>query len=346
MALVDYNLRNNDKFYYVEGSTSVKDLIKNLASELTVKPELAYQWTLVHPASVDTITNKAILSTTTTFGETFYLKISRPETGVAPNVTVPITYVNMAIGTEYDSTAQDLVAGKVSNASKLSWYHDSIDASIKDWLPVSYWMNVTTDSVNLILRGDPSADNYPYKKFLVGYAYIGALKELEAGQELDVEFNFGLTTASSTEPTYTTTYGPRTGTGTTDVVMVANKIGLPYQPHYPAFYSANAYMDKMNIEGSRWNNQKHQFSDITLVHPIDMERGKMQNVLIGDNSALYDNDKLVFKQDTDEQEMYKKFQISAPYSFLNNSTNVQYCIAIRCYNPDEITKVEDGETTA
>jgi hypothetical protein len=296
---------------------------------------------MVEPTNADSVEDTAILSTTTTQGKTFYLKIHRPlKSGVGSDRV--ITYLEMNIGTEYDPMTKDLVAGKVSPTTKLSWYKDDIDPSIKDWLPVSYWMNVTTDAVNLVLRGDPSADNYPYKKFLVGYAYIGSVTKLEEGAEVDAEYNFGITTSSATEPQYTTTYGPRTGTGITDICMVANKIGLPYQPHYPAFYSANAYMDKMNIEGSRWNNQKHQFSDITIVHPIDMERGKMQNVLIGDNSALYDNDKLVFKQGTIEQEMYKKFQITAPYSFLNNSSNVQYCIAIRCYNPDEEVQVDDG----
>jgi hypothetical protein len=341
MALVDYNLRGNDEFYYVEGSTSVKDLIKNIATEMTANAG-DYKWTLVSPSSAATITDEAVLSTATSFGKTFYLRIFRA--AATEGAAAPITYVNMQIGTQFDAGTGTFPEGTASPASKLSWYRDNIDASIKDWLPVSYWLNVTPDAVNLILRGDPSADNYPYQKFLVGYAYIGSLTELEEGAAIDTEYNFGLTTSSSTEPSYSTQYGPRTGTGTTDVVMVANKIGLPYQPHYPAFYGANQFMDKMNIEGSRWNNQKHQFSDITLVHPIDMERGKMQNVLIGDNSALYDNDRLVFKQDTTKQEMFKKFQISAPYSFLNNSSNVQYCIAIRCYNPDETRKVEDGVT--
>lgn len=333
MALVNPHT-TNDKFYYVEGSTSVKDIIKTLAVELSNKAG-EYKWKMVLPTTTDTVDHSAILSTTTSFGKTFYLKIYRDVKTVGEEKQFSITSLNMVISNEYDTVKTDIKAGTESPVGKLSWYYDDIDPSIKSWLPVNYWLNVTPDAVNLVLRGDPSGDNYPYKKFLVGYAYIGALKELEAGQEADKDYNFALTTASATEPVYTTKYGPRTGTAITDVCMIANKIGMPFQPHYPAFYTANPYMDKMNIEGSRWNNQKHQFSDVTLVHPIDMERGKMQNVLIGDNSALYDNDRLVFKQKTAEQEMYKKFQISAPYSFLNNSANVQYCIAIRCYNPDE-----------
>jgi hypothetical protein len=343
MALVDYNLRDNDLLYYSEGNASVKNLVKTLVDELTVKAD-TYKWTLVSPSAIGSVVDSAVLSTSTSFGKVFYLKISRPEAGTSG--TAPITYLNLQVGPEYDAGTESFPEGTASPVAKLSWYADDIDASIKDWLPVSYWLNVTPDAINLVLRGDPSADNYPYQKFLVGYAYVGSLRELEKGQEADVDYNFGVTASSASEPAYTTTYGPRTGTGVTDLVMVANKIGLPYQPHYPAFYTANAFMDKMNIEGSRWNNQKHQFSDLTIIHPIDMERGKMHNVLIGDNSALYDNDKLVFKQDTTSQEMYKKFQITAPYSFLNNSANVLYCIAIRCYNPDAVVKVDNGEETA
>ncbi len=110
---------------------------------------------------------------------------------------------------------------------------------------------------------------------------------------------------------------------------------MPYQPHYPAFYATNQFMDKCNVEGSRWNHKKHQFSDITLVHPVDMERGKMINVLAGDASAIYDMDKLVYKKDTEEEEYYKKFKLTAPFHFLNNSANRNYCIAIRCYKATE-----------
>ena len=348
MALVAKNLRENDSFYYVESACSVADIIKTLATEMTVNAvtgnglegAITQAWTLVEPIDVASITNRAVLSTTTSFSKTFYLEISRPV--VVETSVYPLTYLNMAIGTEWDITTKVLTVGKVSPATKVSWYHDDIDSSIQSWLPVTYWMNVSKDAVNIIFRGDPSADVYPYEKYLVGYAYIGALKPLDVDQSPDENYNFGITTASSTEPVLTTLYGPRTGTGITDVCMVGSKSGMPYQPHYPAFYTANPYMDKINIEGSRWNNQKHQFSDVTLVHPVDMERGKLENVLIGDDSSLFDNDKLVFKQGMTTQEMYRKFKVSAPYSFLNNSANVHYCVAIRCYNPNESVQADDG----
>jgi hypothetical protein len=66
-----------------------------------------------------------------------------------------------------------------------------------------------------------------------------------------------------------------------------------------------------------------------------MERGKMINVLAGDASSIYDMDKLVYAKDTDNEESYKKFKITAPFNFLNNSANPNYAIAIRCYKATE-----------
>jgi hypothetical protein len=217
---------------------------------------------------------------------------------------------------------------------RLSWYRN-VQPGIKDFLPVQYWINVTKDSVNLVLRGDPSADVAPYDNFLTSYAYIGALRPVEDSATTDDQYNFGITTSSDVEPSYAQPYGERTATGITDVCMIANKIGLPYQPHYPGMYSTNPFMDKCNVEGSRWNHKKHQFSDVTLVHPVDMERGKMINVLVGDASSIYDMDKLAYKKDTTDEEYYKKFKITAPFSFLNNSANINYGVAIRCYKSAE-----------
>ncbi|WP_096635809.1 hypothetical protein [Clostridium cochlearium] len=217
---------------------------------------------------------------------------------------------------------------------RLAWYR-KLQPEIKDFLPVQYWLNITKDSINLVLRGDPSADVHPYENYLTSYCYIGALKPVEDSATTDDKYNFGITVSSDIEPNYSHAYGERTATGVTDVCMIANKIGMPYQPHYPAFYATNPFMDKCNVEGSRWNHKKHQFSDITLVHPVDMERGKMQNVLAGDASSIYDMDKLAYKKDTEQEEYYKKFKITAPYNFLNNSSNINYCIAIRCYKTTE-----------
>lgn len=244
------------------------------------------------------------------------------------------TKIEVIDGVNTEVTIKDLVEDSCSVPTRLAWYRN-LAANIGDWLPVQYWLNVTKDAVNIVLRGDPSADSYPYEDYLTSYAYIGALTPIEDSASTDDEYNFGITTSSDIMPPLTKKFGERTGTGTTDVCMIANKIGMPMQPHYPGFYTAYPFMDKCNTEGSRWNHKKHQFSDITLVHPVDMERGKMINVLAGDASAIYDMDRLVYKKDTEQEENYKKFKITAPFSFLNNSANNLYCVAIRCYKTAE-----------
>ncbi|MPQ32434.1 hypothetical protein E4V42_13435 [Clostridium estertheticum] len=241
------------------------------------------------------------------------------------NIVLQISGALNSAGTDLDIAS---VIQKEYNY-RLAWYR-KVQPGIKDFLPVEYFINQTKDAINIVLRGDPSADVAPYENWLTGHAYIGALKPVEDSATTDDMYNFGITTSSDIEPSYASPYGERTATGITDFCMIANKIGMPYQPHYPAFYATNPFMDKCNIEGSRWNHKKHQFSDITLVHPVDMERGKMINILAGDASAIHDMDKLAYKKDTTDEEYYKKFKITAPYNFLNNSANINYCIAIRC----------------
>lgn len=231
-------------------------------------------------------------------------------------------------GTQQQVTIKDLVDASCSKPARLAWYRD-LDENIGDWLPVQYWLTQTKDSINLILRGDPSADNYPYNNYLTSYAYIGSVKPVEDGAYNDDVHNFGVTTSSDLAPELSDKFGPRTGTGVTDFCMIANRVGLPFQPHYSAFYTTQPFMDKCNFEGSRWNLKKHQFSDVTVVHPVDMERGKLQNVLVGDASSIYDSDRLSYKKGTPEEEMYRKFKITAPYWLLNNSANNLYCVAIR-----------------
>lgn len=336
-----------ENFYYTEGHTLVKNIIKDLTKEFTESAKL-YKWTLVYPSSLSEIKNFSLIKCTTTYKKDFYISLEKEE-GCLNYITVctgkeieerTITKKVKKEGEKEEKEVTikrtDIKEGMSSVPARLAWYRDITSKIIKeDFLPVEYWITQTKDSINLILRGDPSADNYPYKKYLTSYAYFGALKPLEDASTTDDEYNFGITVSSDKEPDYTKKFGDRTATGVTDICMTANKIGLPMQVHNAAFYTTHAFMDKCNVEGSRWNHKKHQFSDITLVHPVDMERGKMENVLVGDGSAIYDNDKLVYKKDTDKEENYKKFKITAPYSFLNNTANNLYVVAIRCYKTAE-----------
>ncbi len=92
-----------DNFYFVEGNTSVKNLVKTLATEITQNSGI-YKWDLVYPDSMDKIgstgeettinlitddsktdkvdtvftvgsqNDKCIIKATTTYGKEFYLK--------------------------------------------------------------------------------------------------------------------------------------------------------------------------------------------------------------------------------------------------------------------------------
>ncbi|MHB9924562.1 hypothetical protein [Clostridium botulinum] len=339
MAEKGLSLFENDKFYYNEGSTNVKNIIKTLVTETCANATDAYKWTLVYPVKSEDITNFALIKATTTFGKEFHVRFFREKDC--------ITHMEMAIGNEtvkvnkeiIDKSTGELKKVEVTDlneetcntACRLSWYKKPMKG-VKDWLPIQYWLNVTKDVVNIVLRGDPSPDVYPYTNYLTGYAYLGSLSKIEEDSDDDKEYNFGITTSSNIEPVFEKKFGDRTATGITDVCMIANKIGMPMQPHVPAFYTTHEFMDKCNVDGgSRWNNKKYQFSDITLVHPVEMERGKMQNILVGDGYGVFDADRLVLKRNTEKEENYKKFKITAPYNFLNNSANNNYCIAIRCY---------------
>lgn len=331
-----------ENFYYIEGWTSAQDIIKGIVKEITTNAGV-YNWTLISPTTVDEITDYGLIKATTSYTEEFYVRFERPTSEVnnrnhfymtiGKDIYETTKTVNIN-GTPTEIQVQDLVESTCSLPTRLSWYKNLHD-NVGMWLPIQYWLNVTKDAVNIILRGDPSADIYPYDNYLTSYAYIGTVKPMEDDSFPDDKYNFGITTSSDIAPSFSEKFGSRTATGTTDVCMIANKVGMPMQPHYGGFYTTHSFMDKCNTEGSRWNNTKHQFSDITLVHPIDMERGKMHNVLIGDASSIYDMDKLIYKKGTDEEENYKKFKITAPYNFLNNSANGLYCLAIRCYQATE-----------
>ncbi|WPC42971.1 hypothetical protein [Clostridium sp. JS66] len=233
-------------------------------------------------------------------------------------------------GTQVQVTIKALVDDSCSVPARFSWY-STLDDTVGDWLPVQYWLTQNKDSVNIVLRGDPSVDNYPYQNYLTSWAYVGAVKPVQDAAYTDDIYNFGFCTSSDLEPNYIPKFGKRTGTGITDFCMVGNKIGAPYQPHYPAFYCTSNFMDKCDFQGSRWNMNKHTFDNITVVHPVDMERGILQNVMVGDASALNDTDRLVYEKDG-VKEWYRKFKINAPYSLFTNSPNQFYCIAIRIYS--------------
>lgn len=304
-------------FNWVEGVAPVSQIVKAIVTDVT--SATSNNWTLEYPATISEISTVAILSTSTTFDKTFYLKIEKEEE--------VLNHLEMTIGTELNDAKDDLEEGKHSETALLAWYRNISDIYIGNWLPVSYWLSFNEDFINIVVEGDSSPDIEPYDHYLISYAYIGAVKSYEGADE-DTTYNFHLTTGSDLMPTLATTYGLRTGTGVTDIVAVGTRTGVPYQAHYPTFVASNPYMDKNFIGPSKYTH-KHHVSEIVVTHAVDRERGMFQNALVLDRSAIFHLDELYKDKGEPTEEIWKMFNINAPYSFLNNSANVFYGVILR-----------------
>lgn len=312
---------------WVEGSTTVKEFVKSIASILITDGGDA-KWSLAHPASAGTITNKCILSAkpftdlTAPDQKEFYLKIERPASS--------LNHVLLTIGDKLNGTKDDLDEERSGVPAKFAWYRDPKDVDgliFGDWLPIRYWLNVDHKTINLTIQGEPSVDVPPYRNYMFSWAYIGALESYEGGDR-DVDGNFCLTVGSDLPPTNSTKFGLNTGNGVLDITMAYTRAGAPYQAHMPKFKTDNPYRDKHFIGASEWTHKYH-FDEITVVHKYDRERGKLRNVLIGDRSAIYHNDELIYKKGLPEEEVYRAFQINSPYWMVEESANPLYGIILK-----------------
>lgn len=308
------------EFNWVEGVTTVKDIVKSLATELSTAS--VHSWSLKTPGALGEITDKCILESENAQGKKFYLAVKRPEGN--------LEHIILQIGDGYNAETGELEEGKRSEEAMFSWYRNTEGLYIGQWLPVQYWMSFSGTYANIVIQGDPSPDKAPYDNYMISYAYIGALQSYDNADE-DSQYNFALTCSSSALPLEEERlkeFGERTGTGVTDIVMAGTRTGTPYQAHYPAFHTTNPFMDKNFISASAWTHKYH-FSEVVVAHAYDRERGKMQNMLVGDRSAVFHLDELIQDKGLETEKTYKMFNINAPYSFLNNSPNVLYGIAVR-----------------
>lgn len=220
--------------------------------------------------------------------------------------------------------------------------------------PIKYWISFTKENINMVLQGDPGVDAHPYDNYMISYAFVGKIDSYDGAKE-DLDDNFAFTVCSDLHPEdegeYSSKWGQKTGTGVTDILMERTDSNMPYQAHYPAFHTVPEFMDKHFIHVSEFTGS-HHFSEITVVHGVERERGKLPDVLIGDKSSIFHLDELVTDKDIfdfrgalvgkdgnflgkcgdaleSKEKKWLMFNIKAPYSFLNNSPNVHYGIAIR-----------------
>lgn len=316
-------------FNWVEGVTTVKEIVKAIATDLTIATN--NKWLLAYPASIDNITDTVILKTITSFNLTVYLKLNKPQD--------VLNYMLVTIGNKLNGTNDDIDTERCNTPARFAWYINSEKVLLFDWMPVQYWLSFCEDFINIVVQGDPSIDIAPYDNYLISYAYIGALESFE-GADNDSQYNFGLTVSSDIffddesnkdNENYRPLpdkYGKRTATCVTDIGMLGTRTGTPFQAHLPKLSTNWEYMDRNFITSSQWTHKYHM-SDIVITHAYDRERGKLQNVLIGDRSAIFHLDILIIDKGKETQKEYMMFNINAPYSILNNGPNVLYGLAIR-----------------
>lgn len=313
-----------DNFCWVEGYSKAVNIVKSLATALTTSKDDC-NWILEYPETLESITNIAILKTITSFGLEAYTKFEIPE-GVFNYVTVTI---GKSIITGEDNI-KDIETEQSSEPANFAWYKTDSTIELFEWIPVQYWISFNKDFANIVLQGDPSIDAEPYSNYLISYAYIGAVESFE-NSEIDTEGNFGLTVSSDVLPEVSKKYGEKTANCITDIGMFETRMGALFQSHLIKFSTGWEYSDKLFIGASQWTN-KHHMSEIILTHSYDRERGKLQNVLIGNREAINHLDILAEDVQVSEEtktNKYVMFNINAPFSILNNTPNVLYGVALR-----------------
>lgn len=131
-----------------------------------------------------------------------------------------------------------------------------------------------------------------------------------------------------TEIRYCETYGKNTATGVSDIAMYKTRSGLYWQKHQAAFITPEEFMTREIFNPSRWTGKFH-LSPVYVVHSSEGYRGMLQDVAVVDANAVVHLDELVVDKGTPNEVTYKFFKITAPFSFLSNSGNAMYGIAVK-----------------
>jgi len=304
------------KINSVQGDFRVNRLIEGIVTSLTVATETS--WRLVSPITLGEVKDTAILSTTTSLNQTFYIKLERPENS--------LTYINISFARNFDG---DELTGFASREIRCSWYKIAPDLFLNETLPVKVYINFDTDSANIILQGDPAVDTVEGKNYLCTYLYMGICEKYEDGIE-DTEGNFFITAGSDIRPVFVETpnFGINEGNGNIDLIAMGTRSGVPFQRHDVSINTTSPFIIKNITSESKYTNKFHG-SDIGIVHSTDGERGKMRNVAVMPSEALNHTNIMIENKGNADERQWIFFDINAPFSFINNSANPKIKIAIR-----------------
>lgn len=324
---------------WIENFTNVSEFLKVLAKEIT-NGGLDTNWSLAYPANIALITKCFTLKKNIGLGQgkDVYIEFFQPDKVANKGVTIETAnnfYIEVRYGTNYTNPVNEGEQGTYaedcgSAPYRLSWFKSNTTSTIKTWLPIQYWISVTDNQIIFVVAGDENANA---DDRLISFAYIGKIKSFD-NSAIDQDGNFGITTSSDFSPyDYLTqaqlsNFGDRTANGVTDISMLQTATGFPFQSHFVAFTTPDEFLNK-KLAGPSSFTGKYHMTPVYVVHPYDGYRGMLEGVVATDRSSITDFDEMIFKDEENSlKKTYKIFLVNAPYSLLNNSTNVLYALAL------------------
>lgn len=320
---------------WVEGYSKACTIVKDLAVLLTTAEKdtngnvvPANNWSLAYPATIDNVADVVILKTTTTpvnnKSLTMYLKIERP------NPTTNFQYIQLSLCDTYTTGDSFPTTGaNISPMAQWYWYDNTPSAvtasTIGVNLAIHYYGSVNNNRFALILEGDSTIN---YTEYRISFGYCGRILSFKEGID-DVDGNFALTVRTEGTITKSTTYGTNTADCMDDICMLKTFSGVPYQQHYPAFITPVSTLEKApdGFNASEWTSKYH-LSPIYVVHGRDGYRGYFDGVLAVDKQNIVHRDELVVTNADLTEDRYKFFNVTDSNSFLQNSANGNYGLAI------------------
>ena len=348
----------NEGFAPVSRYDNVAGILQKLASEITASANA--NWSIHFPELPANITNLLVLKHTLGSGgntRDVYVEFHQPvnvqqldEGGnnVSDIIGRPNNYyMEVVYGTGIYTAPIDDEDGfydkgtweedKASVRARFSWFRADTESTIKKWLPIQYFISITDERIAFVLAGDASANKLDR---IIGFAYLGQIKPFNNSKG-NILNNFAVTVSSDVPPgeyltnEEKTRYSDKTGTGVTDICMLGTYTGFPMQSHMPAFTTPDEFVDKQ-LEGPSSYTDKYHMSPVYVFHGFDGYRGELHGVVATDRSTVINKDDLIHKynsitnteENPDTQDIYKVFLVNAPYSILNNGTNVMYGLAI------------------
>ena len=238
-------------------------------------------------------------------------------------------YINWEIGTNYDSETDTFPVDHVQAVKgKINWFKETAaaEAIVHGWLPIEYWLSFDRNSCSGVVMGDPGLSA---SEWLSSPFYFGQLDQIEGALETDLTGNFAGFGGSYTEPTLSKAYGDYTGTGMTDVIVVASKSGRPFQAHKVALFGGYEFREK-TFNGQSQHTGKHAVSDIVLIDVHENDRGILRNCLAVPRVAKEHGTELIYNRYiSGEEQTYIFLNINAPFTPFNTSPDVLIGFAIR-----------------